>query len=86
LGIGIDICTYRGIGKESFPRSSAQFCGAILLNSARISLMARFWRSFCLNRAQYRVILAAVIIQAMFTKKQFQLLIETMQLYHFTDT
>jgi hypothetical protein len=25
------------------------------------------------------------IIQAMFTKKQFQFLIETMQLYHFTD-
>jgi hypothetical protein len=30
LGIVIDICTYRGIGKESFPRSSARFCGAIL--------------------------------------------------------
>jgi hypothetical protein len=27
LGIGIDICTYRGIGKESFPRSLVQrFC------------------------------------------------------------
>jgi hypothetical protein len=27
---------------------------------ARISLMARFWRSFCLNNAQNRVILAAM--------------------------
>ncbi len=31
----------------------------------------------------YRVLLS--ICQAMFTKKQFQYLIETMQLYHFTD-
>ncbi len=31
----------------------------------------------------YRILLS--IIQAMFTKKQFQFLIETMQLYHFTD-
>ena len=60
LGIGIDICTYRGIGKESFPRSSAQFCGAILWNSAKNSLMVQFWRSFFLNRTQYQVISAAV--------------------------
>ncbi len=31
----------------------------------------------------YRILL--IISQAMFTKKQFQFLIETMQLYHFTD-
>jgi hypothetical protein len=31
----------------------------------------------------YKILLS--ISQAMFTKKQFQLLIETMQLYHFTD-
>ncbi len=31
----------------------------------------------------YRILLS--ICQAMFTKKQFQFLIETMQLYHFTD-
>ncbi len=31
----------------------------------------------------YRILLS--ISQAMFTKKQFQFLIETMQLYHFTD-
>jgi hypothetical protein len=31
----------------------------------------------------YRILLS--ISQAMFTKKQFQYLIETMQLYHFTD-
>ncbi len=31
----------------------------------------------------YRILLR--IIQAMFTTKQFQFLIETMQLYHFTD-
>ncbi len=31
----------------------------------------------------YRILLS--ISQAMFTKQQFQFLIETMQLYHFTD-
>ena len=31
----------------------------------------------------YRILLC--ISQAMFTKKQFQFLIETMQFYHFTD-
>ncbi len=31
----------------------------------------------------FRILLS--ISQAMFTKKQFQFLIETMQLYHFTD-
>jgi hypothetical protein len=31
----------------------------------------------------YRILLS--ISQAMFTKKHFQFLIETMQLYHFTD-
>ena len=31
----------------------------------------------------YRILLS--ISQAMFTKKQFQYLIETIQLYHFTD-
>jgi hypothetical protein len=31
----------------------------------------------------YRILLS--ISQTMFTKKQFQFLIETMQLYHFTD-
>jgi hypothetical protein len=31
----------------------------------------------------YRILLS--ISQSMFTKKQFQFLIETMQLYHFTD-
>ncbi len=31
----------------------------------------------------YRTLL--IINQAMFTKKQFEYLIETMQLYHFTD-
>jgi hypothetical protein len=31
----------------------------------------------------YRILLS--ISQVMFTKKQFQFLIETMQLYHFTD-
>ncbi len=54
-GINIKKSTFRGIGNNSFGTSSAQFCGV-----ARISLMAQFWRSFCLNRAQNWVILAAM--------------------------
>ncbi len=38
--------------------------------------------SICMDEA-YRMLLS--ISQAMFTKKQFQYLIETMQLYHFTE-
>ena len=44
------------------------------------------WRKvstlICMDET-YRILLC--ISQAMFTKKQFQFLIETMQLYHFTD-
>ncbi len=59
-GISIEKSTYRGIFNKSFGTSSVQFCGTILQDLARISLMAQFWRSFCLNRAQNWVISAAV--------------------------
>jgi hypothetical protein len=39
--------------------------------------------TLCMDET-YRILLLS-ISQAMFTKKQFQFLIETMQMYHFTD-
>ena len=59
-GIIIEKSTYRGILNKSFGTSSEQFCGAILWDLGRISLMVRFWRSFCLNWAQNQVISATV--------------------------